>query len=75
MSQLEVPLSISGLAPAHRERLRRAAIKHHLPYFIPTQVTKHQSRVVSGQEFVVLRTTGRHHHHHGDGIAVPTPSP
>jgi SpoIVB peptidase S55 len=35
MSQLEIPLSISGLAPAHRERLREAAIKHHLPFFIP----------------------------------------
>jgi len=36
MSQLEVPLSVSGLAPAHRARLREAAIKHHLPFFIPT---------------------------------------
>ncbi len=36
LSQLEVPLSISGLAPAHRERLREAAIKHHMPFFIPT---------------------------------------
>jgi SpoIVB peptidase S55 len=36
MSQLEIPLSISGLAPAHRARLRAAAIKHHLPFFIPT---------------------------------------
>jgi hypothetical protein len=45
------------------------------PRHTSSQVTKHQSRVVSGQEFVVLRTRGRHHHHHGDGIAVPTPSP
>jgi SpoIVB peptidase S55 len=36
MSQLEVPLSISGLVPAHRERLRKAAIKHHMPFFIPS---------------------------------------
>jgi hypothetical protein len=36
VSQLEIPLSISGLAPAHRQRLREAAIKHHLPSFIPT---------------------------------------
>jgi hypothetical protein len=36
MSQLEVPLSVSGLAPPHRARLREAAIKHHLPFFIPT---------------------------------------
>ena len=45
------------------------------PRHTSSQVTKHQSRVVSGQEFVVLRTRGRHHHHHGDAIAVPTPSP
>jgi len=36
VSQLEVPLSVSGLAPARRTRLRNAAIKHHLPFFIPT---------------------------------------
>jgi hypothetical protein len=36
MSQLEVPLSISGLTPPHRTALRRQAIKHHLPFFIPS---------------------------------------
>jgi hypothetical protein len=35
MSQLEVPLSISGLAPQRRDFLRRQAMKDHLPFFIP----------------------------------------
>lgn len=36
MSTLEVPLSISGIAPQRRATLRRQAIKHHLPFFIPS---------------------------------------
>jgi hypothetical protein len=36
MSQLEVPLSISGVTPQHRATLRHQAIKHHLPFFIPS---------------------------------------
>jgi hypothetical protein len=36
MSQLQVPLSISGVTPQHRATLRHQAIKLHLPFFIPS---------------------------------------
>jgi SpoIVB peptidase S55 len=35
MSALEVPLSISGISPQRRATLRRQAIKHHMPFFVP----------------------------------------
>ncbi len=35
MSMLEVPLSLSGVSPQRRASLRREAIKHHMPFFIP----------------------------------------
>jgi len=36
VSQLKVPVSVSGLTAAHRAMLRRGAIDHDLPFFIPS---------------------------------------
>jgi hypothetical protein len=40
-----------------------------------SQVTKRQSRVVSGRELVLLKTKGPHHHHHRHGVAKPPSAP
>jgi len=40
-----------------------------------SQVTRHESMVVSGREYVVLEAEGHHHHRHRHGVVKPTPAP
>ncbi len=47
MGQLKVPLSVSGLSPPRRAMLRRGAIDHHLPFFIPNVAGSSAARAAS----------------------------